>query len=45
VNFWINELDTGARTRDDLRLAFLQSPEFGNRVQAVIAAGCASPIP
>ncbi|HYC36972.1 MAG TPA: Ig-like domain repeat protein [Usitatibacter sp.] len=41
VQFWINELDTGARFRNDVRyFGFLNSAEFGARVQAVIAAGC-----
>ncbi|HYC36448.1 MAG TPA: DUF4214 domain-containing protein [Usitatibacter sp.] len=41
VQFWINELNSGARFRNDVRaLGFLNSTEFGARVQAVIAAGC-----
>jgi len=44
VNFWINELNTGARFPNDVRyFGFLNSPEFGARVAAVIAAGCATP--
>ena len=43
VNFWINELNTGARFRNDVRyFGFLNSAEFGARVQAVIGAGCFS---
>lgn len=45
VNFWINRLDTGQGDRNGLRLAFLQSPEFANRVNAVVAAGCQPAIP
>ncbi|HYC36335.1 MAG TPA: DUF4214 domain-containing protein [Usitatibacter sp.] len=42
VNYWINELNTGARYPNDVRyFGFLNSAEFGTRVQAVIAAGCA----
>jgi hypothetical protein len=41
VQYWINELNTGARYRNDVRyFGFLNSAEFGARVQAVIAAGC-----
>jgi hypothetical protein len=42
VQFWINQLNTGASTRDSLRRQFLASPEFTNRVNAVIAQGCVS---
>jgi hypothetical protein len=41
VNFWIDELATGRRARDGVRSSFIASPEFGARVSAVIAAGCA----
>jgi hypothetical protein len=40
VLFWINELSTGARTRENVRQAFVASPEFQVRVAAVIAQGC-----
>ena len=40
VNFWINELNTSARDINNVRFNFLNSPEFGARVQAVINAGC-----
>jgi hypothetical protein len=45
VNYWIDQLDTGAMSRDAVRKAFIDSPEFGNRVEAVVAAGCQPPIP
>ena len=40
VNFWISRLQSGAMDANTVRLNFLNSPEFGARVQAVIAAGC-----
>jgi hypothetical protein len=40
VNYWVNELDTGAKTREDLRQFFIQSPEFQGRVTAIINQGC-----
>ena len=40
VRFWIGALDRGASTREQVRQAFVASPEFQARVQAVIAAGC-----
>jgi hypothetical protein len=40
VRFWIGELDRGAFTRDEVRRTFAQTPEFQQRVQRVIAAGC-----
>ena len=40
VLFWINELSTGARTRENVRQAFVASPEFQARVAAVITQGC-----
>jgi hypothetical protein len=42
VKFWINELNSGRRTRERLRSDFVESAEFAARVNAVIAAGCAS---
>jgi hypothetical protein len=41
VLFWIQQLDSGAQSRDAVRRAFLASPEFSSRVQAVATAGCA----
>ncbi len=40
VQYWINQLNTNAETRDQLRVDFKNSAEFSNRVANVIAAGC-----
>jgi hypothetical protein len=40
VNYWISQLATGARTRENVRQAFISTPEFGARVQAIINQGC-----
>lgn len=40
VLYWINELQTGARTREEVRRAFVASPEFTGRVNAILAQGC-----
>ncbi len=40
VQYWINQLASGAQTREQLRQAFIASPEFQARVQAVVAQGC-----
>jgi hypothetical protein len=40
VQFWIGQLNTNARTRNNERQAFLASPEFNARVNAIIAQGC-----
>jgi DNA-binding beta-propeller fold protein YncE len=40
--YWQSQLDTGAMTRDQVRRSFLQSPEFANRVNALVAQGCLS---
>jgi hypothetical protein len=40
VQFWIARLSSAAMTREQVRRAFVASPEFQGRVQAVIAAGC-----
>ncbi len=40
VRYWVGEVESGARTRDDIRRQFIASPEFSARVQAVIAQGC-----
>ena len=41
VQFWINEIASGARTRESVRQAFVASPEFQSRVAAIIGQGCA----
>jgi len=38
--FWVNEITTGSRTRENVRLQFVAAPEFQGRVAAVIAQGC-----
>ena len=40
VNFWINQINSGSMTREQVRVSFRGSAEFGARVQAVINAGC-----
>ncbi len=40
VKYWISQLDTTARSRDELRRAFIASPEFSARVSAVVGQGC-----
>jgi hypothetical protein len=40
VQFWIDQLDTTARTRDQVRQQFIASAEFNARVNAIIAQGC-----
>jgi hypothetical protein len=40
VKYWISELATGARTRENVRRAFISTPEFSQRVAAIIAQGC-----
>ncbi len=40
VGFWIGQLDTGAKTREQVRQDFVASPEFNARVNAVVAQGC-----
>jgi hypothetical protein len=39
VGYWMSQLG-GARTRDNERQAFITTPEFAQRVQAIIAQGC-----
>ncbi|HET9650744.1 MAG TPA: DUF4214 domain-containing protein, partial [Usitatibacter sp.] len=39
VQFWIDQLNNGA-SRESVRQAFLTSPEFGNRIAAIVGAGC-----
>jgi len=40
AQYWINQINTGARSRDAVRREFTASPEFTNRVNAIIAQGC-----
>ena len=40
VQFWIDELATGHRTREDVRQSFIASGEFRQRVDAIVAQGC-----
>jgi hypothetical protein len=40
VRFWIDQLDSGGQTRDQVRGAFLGSPEFAGRVNAVVQQAC-----
>jgi len=40
VQFWINQLNAGTKTRAQMRQDFIGTPEFNSRVNAVIAAGC-----
>ena len=40
VQYWINQLATGAQTREHVRRQFVASPEFQSRVSAIIAQGC-----
>jgi hypothetical protein len=40
VQFWINDLDTGARTRENVRQNFIASSEFQSRVTAIVDQGC-----
>ena len=42
-NFWVSQLDTNTLTRAQVRKAFIDSPEFGTRVQAVASSGCSGP--
>ena len=40
VTFWINQIASGAMSREAVRKAFVASPEFQSRVAAIIAQGC-----
>jgi hypothetical protein len=40
VQYWIDQLATGARTRDQVRQQFIASAEFNARVDAIINQGC-----
>ena len=42
MQFYVNQLATGAKTRNQVRLEFKTSPEFNNRVNAIVAAPCVS---
>ena len=42
VQYWINLLDSGAQTREQLRVQFKSSFEFQARVHAVLQQGCMS---
>ncbi|HYC36451.1 MAG TPA: DUF4214 domain-containing protein [Usitatibacter sp.] len=44
-NQWVGALTSGGSSRDEVRLAFLGSPEFAARIGAVAAASCTSPVP
>ena len=44
-NFWVNQLETNAMTRAAMRSAFIASPEFGTRVQAIANSACVAPLP
>jgi hypothetical protein len=40
LNHWVRELDSGRRTREELRITFMRSAEFQARVEGVVRAGC-----
>ncbi len=40
VSFWVTQLNDGARTRDQVRRQFLDSGEFRQRVDRIVAQGC-----
>ena len=40
AKYLVGQLTSAAQTRTQVRTAFVQSPEFQGRVNAVIAAGC-----
>ncbi len=40
VQYWLGQLDSGARSRQDVRQNFVASAEFSSRVASVIAQGC-----
>jgi hypothetical protein len=40
VQFWIDQLNTNAKTRDQVRRDFQSSAEFNARVNAIVAQGC-----
>jgi hypothetical protein len=41
IQSWTQQLDSGSITRDQVRQAFVGSPEFSQRISAVVAQGCA----
>ena len=40
VQFWINEINTTARTREQVRQQFIASAEFQGRVANIVNQGC-----
>jgi hypothetical protein len=40
LQYWVGQIDSGARTREAVRQQFMASPEFAARVQAVVATSC-----
>lgn len=40
VQYWIDQLNTAARTRNKVRQDFITTPEFAARVSSIIAYGC-----
>jgi hypothetical protein len=42
--YWINQITSGAQSRDQARQAFIDSPEFAARVQDITAASCTGPM-
>jgi hypothetical protein len=43
VQFWINDLNTSARTRQNVRQNFIASTEFQARVAGIVNQGCQPP--
>jgi hypothetical protein len=39
-NFWTQQINSGAQTRDAVRASYVASPEFQARVSSVINQGC-----
>ncbi len=42
VVYWIQQLDTGKKSREVVRTDFMTTPEFSARVAAVVGQGCAN---
>ena len=40
VRYWINQLDSNSMSRQQERASFISSPEFSDRVNAVVSQGC-----
>lgn len=40
VQFWMQQIQSGARSRENVRQQFLASPEFTARVNAIVQEGC-----